>query len=78
MLLPNMVLPTISLLWRGWVLNTSLTMILWSQIIGVHDHAEKDEIVKSVMHLKNAEIEEGYTKEAVVSRQVSQKSYVTQ
>ncbi|KAL8457211.1 hypothetical protein ACS0TY_035164 [Phlomoides rotata] len=39
------------------------------QIIGVHDQAEKDEIVKSVMHLKNAEIEEGYTKEAVVSRQ---------
>ncbi|GFP88519.1 plastid division protein cdp1 chloroplastic [Phtheirospermum japonicum] len=39
------------------------------QIIGVHDRAEKDEIVKSVMHLKNAEIEEGYTKEAVISRQ---------
>ncbi|KAL3628973.1 hypothetical protein CASFOL_028019 [Castilleja foliolosa] len=39
------------------------------QIIGVHDQAEKDEIVKSVMHLKNAEIEEGYTKEAVISRQ---------
>ncbi|XP_047955723.1 plastid division protein CDP1, chloroplastic-like [Salvia hispanica] len=38
------------------------------QIIGVHDQAEKDEIVKSVMHLKNAEIEEGYTKEAVLSR----------
>ncbi|KAI3454293.1 hypothetical protein Pfo_010956 [Paulownia fortunei] len=39
------------------------------QIIGVHDQAEKDEIVKSVMHLKNAEIEEGYTKDAVISRQ---------
>ncbi|KAL6524604.1 hypothetical protein OROHE_016275 [Orobanche hederae] len=39
------------------------------QIIGVHDKAEKDEIVKSVMHLKNAEIEEGYTKDAVISRQ---------
>ncbi|KAH6832226.1 plastid division protein [Perilla frutescens var. hirtella] len=39
------------------------------QIIGIHDQAEKDEIVKSVMHLKNAEIEEGYTKEAVMSRQ---------
>ncbi|KAL6558376.1 hypothetical protein OROMI_018726 [Orobanche minor] len=38
-------------------------------IIGVHDKAEKDEIVKSVMHLKNAEIEEGYTKDAVISRQ---------
>lgn len=39
------------------------------QIIGIHDQAEKDEIVKSVMHLKNAEIEEGYTKDAVMSRQ---------
>lgn len=39
------------------------------QILGVHDQAEKDEIVKSVMHLKNAEIEEGYTKDAVMSRQ---------
>ncbi|KAK6148197.1 hypothetical protein DH2020_019109 [Rehmannia glutinosa] len=39
------------------------------QIIGVHDQAEKDEIVKSVMHLKNAEIEEGYTKDVVISRQ---------
>ncbi|KAL1568352.1 plastid division protein CDP1, chloroplastic-like [Salvia divinorum] len=40
------------------------------QIIGVHDQAEKDEIVKSVMHLKSAEIEEGYTKDAVLSRRV--------
>ncbi|KAK4735001.1 hypothetical protein R3W88_009262 [Solanum pinnatisectum] len=39
------------------------------QIIGVSDRAEKDEIVKSVMHLKNAEIEDGYTMDAVVSRQ---------
>ncbi|KAM7475261.1 hypothetical protein LguiB_022504 [Lonicera macranthoides] len=39
------------------------------QILGVPDRAEKDEIVKSVMHLKNAEIEEGYTMDAVVSRQ---------
>ncbi|KAL7098223.1 hypothetical protein ACP275_09G003500 [Erythranthe tilingii] len=39
------------------------------QVVGVHDKAEKDEIVKSVMHLKNAEIEEGYTKDAVISRQ---------
>ncbi|KAL6572464.1 hypothetical protein OROMI_013422 [Orobanche minor] len=43
-------------------------------IIGVHDNAEKDEIVKSVMHLKNAEIEEGYTKDAVISRQAGQNS----
>ncbi|XP_051123300.1 plastid division protein CDP1, chloroplastic isoform X2 [Andrographis paniculata] len=39
------------------------------QIIGVHDQAEKDEIVKSVKHLKNVEIEEGYTKDTVISRQ---------
>ncbi|KAK3026908.1 hypothetical protein RJ639_041092 [Escallonia herrerae] len=40
-----------------------------STIIGVPDRAEKDEIVKSVMHLKNAEVEEGYTMDVVVSRQ---------
>lgn len=40
------------------------------QILGVSDRAEKDEIVKAVMHLKNAEIEDGYTMDAVVSRQV--------
>ena len=40
------------------------------QLIGVPDKAEKDEIVKSVMSLKNAEIEEGYTMDVVVSRQV--------
>ncbi|PIA35429.1 hypothetical protein AQUCO_03500062v1 [Aquilegia coerulea] len=39
------------------------------QIIGVSNQAEKDEIVKSVMNLKNAEVEEGYTMDAVVSRQ---------
>lgn len=40
------------------------------QLIGVPDQAEKDEVVKSVMDLKNAEIEEGYTMDAVASRQV--------
>lgn len=40
------------------------------QIIGVPSKAEKDQIVKSVMNLKSAEVEEGYTMEAVVSRQV--------
>ena len=40
------------------------------QIIGVPDTAEKDQIVKSVMDLKNAEVEEGYTMEAVISRRV--------
>ncbi|XP_057514208.1 plastid division protein CDP1, chloroplastic-like [Actinidia eriantha] len=39
------------------------------QIVGVRDQAEKDEIVKSVMDLKTAEIEVGYTMDAVVSRQ---------
>lgn len=39
------------------------------QIVGVRYQAEKDEIVKSVMDLKNAEIEEGYTADAVVCRQ---------
>ncbi|KAL9253469.1 Plastid division protein CDP1, chloroplastic-like protein [Drosera capensis] len=39
------------------------------QIIGVPDNAEKDQIVKSVLNLRNAEIEEGYTTEAVTSRQ---------
>lgn len=39
------------------------------QLIGVTDQAEKDEIVKSVMDLKNAEIEEGYSMDVVVSRQ---------
>lgn len=40
------------------------------QLIGVPNKAEKDEIVKSVMQLKSAEIEDGYTMEAVMSRQV--------
>ncbi|XP_061957110.1 plastid division protein CDP1, chloroplastic-like [Populus nigra] len=39
------------------------------QVVGVPDKAEKDEIVKSVMQLKNAQVEEGYTMDAVISRQ---------
>ncbi|KAJ6868280.1 hypothetical protein NC651_033368 [Populus alba x Populus x berolinensis] len=39
------------------------------QLVGVSDKAEKDEIVRSVMQLKNAEVEEGYTMDAVTSRQ---------
>ncbi|XP_047330277.1 plastid division protein CDP1, chloroplastic [Impatiens glandulifera] len=39
------------------------------QVIGLRDQAEKDEIVKSVMALKSADIEEGYTKDVVASRQ---------
>lgn len=40
------------------------------QVIGVPDQAEKDEVVKSVMDLKSAEIEEGYSMDAVGYRQV--------
>ncbi|EXB80302.1 hypothetical protein L484_025158 [Morus notabilis] len=43
--------------------------VIRSKLIGVTDQAEKDEIVKSVMDLKNAEIEEGYSMDVVVSRQ---------
>ncbi|XP_024970664.1 plastid division protein CDP1, chloroplastic [Cynara cardunculus var. scolymus] len=39
------------------------------QILGIPDKSEKDEIVKSMNHLKFAEIEEGYTMDTVVSRQ---------
>ncbi|XP_024200437.1 plastid division protein CDP1, chloroplastic-like [Rosa chinensis] len=40
------------------------------QLIGVPDRAEKDEVVKSVMDLKSAEIEEGYTMDAVGYRRI--------
>ncbi|XP_075523638.1 plastid division protein CDP1, chloroplastic-like isoform X2 [Primulina tabacum] len=40
------------------------------QILGLHDQAEKDEIAKSVIHLTNTEIDEGYTEDVVVSRPV--------
>ena len=46
--------------WQGKIL----------QLIGVTDQAEKDEVVKSVMDLKSAEIEDGYSMDAVISRQV--------
>ncbi|KAL8253360.1 hypothetical protein R6Q59_037053 [Mikania micrantha] len=39
------------------------------QILGIPDKSEKDEIVKSMKHLKMAEIEEGYTMDTIVSRQ---------
>ncbi|XP_030541225.1 plastid division protein CDP1, chloroplastic isoform X2 [Rhodamnia argentea] len=39
------------------------------QLLGLPDQAEKDEIVKSVMQLKRAEVEEGYTMDAVKSRE---------
>lgn len=50
------------------MLDHSVHTIL--QLIGVPDRAEKDEVVKAVMSLKNAEIEEGYTMDVVASRQV--------
>lgn len=40
------------------------------QLIGVLDQAEKDEIVKSVIELRNVDIEEGYSIDAIASRQV--------
>lgn len=40
------------------------------QLIGVSNQAEKDEIVKSVMNLKSAEVDDGYTMDVIVSRQV--------
>ncbi|XP_020272231.1 plastid division protein CDP1, chloroplastic [Asparagus officinalis] len=39
------------------------------QILGVPEKAEKDEVVKAAMVLKNSEIEDGYTPDAIVSRQ---------
>lgn len=39
------------------------------QILGIPEKSEKDEIVKSMKHLKMAEIEEGYTMDTIVSRQ---------
>ena len=45
------------------------------QVVGVPDKAEKDEIVKSVMQLKNAQVEEGYTMDAVMSRQVGNRDW---
>lgn len=45
-------------------------MVLNLQLIGVSDKAEKDEVVKSVINLKKADAEEGYTMEAAIARQV--------
>lgn len=53
-----------------WRFENLFTSFLNLQIIGVPNQAEKDEIVKSVMDLKRAEIEEGYTMDAFMSRQV--------
>ncbi|RZS18926.1 hypothetical protein BHM03_00051257 [Ensete ventricosum] len=42
------------------------------QLLGVTVQAEKDEIVKAVMELKNSTIEDGYTAETIVSRKVEE------
>ncbi|KAL6129957.1 hypothetical protein ACLB2K_068339 [Fragaria x ananassa] len=39
------------------------------QLIGVPDQAEKDEVIKAVMDLKISQVEEGYTENAIKSRQ---------
>ncbi|KAJ0264445.1 Plastid division protein CDP1 [Hirschfeldia incana] len=39
------------------------------QLIGVSAKAEKDEVVKSILNLKKADAEEGYTMEAAAARQ---------
>ncbi|OVA18834.1 protein of unknown function DUF4101 [Macleaya cordata] len=54
---------------NGQIRNGVEIPVTCFQIIGVPDRAEKDEIVKSVMDLKSADVEEGYTLDAVVSRQ---------
>lgn len=40
------------------------------QLIGVPDQAEKDKVINAVMDLKISEVEEGYTVNAIKSRQV--------
>lgn len=47
---------------------TDFQMIL--QILGIPEQAEKDEIVKAAMEMKNSEIEDGYTADVIISRQV--------
>ena len=44
------------------------------QLIGISSQAEKDEIVKSVMNLKSAEVDDGYTMDVIVNRQVKRHS----
>ncbi|CAI0400236.1 unnamed protein product [Linum tenue] len=38
------------------------------QLLGLRNQAEKDEVVKSVIQLKSAEVEDGYTMDAIMSR----------
>ncbi|KAJ6814143.1 plastid division protein CDP1, chloroplastic [Iris pallida] len=50
----------------GSVLEIPVTCF---QILGVPEKAEKDEIVKAAMELKNSEVEDGYTTDLIVSCQ---------
>lgn len=47
-----------------------MIQMFFVQLIGVTDQSEKDEIVKSVMELRNVEVEEGYSIDTIASRQV--------
>lgn len=49
-------------------LNHCLTKL---QILGVPEKAEKDEVVKVAMELKSSGIDDEYTSDVIVSRQVS-------
>lgn len=44
------------------------------QILGIPEKAEKDEVVKAARELKMSEIEDGFTPDVIVSRQVPDKS----
>lgn len=50
--------------------NSYMIQMFFVQLIGVTDQSEKDEIVKSVMELRNVEVEEGYSIDTIASRQV--------
>ncbi|XP_072966159.1 plastid division protein CDP1, chloroplastic isoform X1 [Typha angustifolia] len=54
---------------RGQTRSTVEIPVTCYQILGVSEKAEKDEIVKAAMELKNTEIEDGYTTGVNVSRQ---------
>ena len=54
----------------------NIVLHIMLQLIGVPEKAEKDEIVKSVLTLKKADIDEGYTMDVVVSRQVDKLSII--
>ncbi|XP_020079652.1 plastid division protein CDP1, chloroplastic [Ananas comosus] len=53
----------------GRICSTLEIPVTCYQILGVSEKAEKDEIVKAAMELKNMGIEDGYTAEVSVSRQ---------